>query len=137
MPFFGFDSLKQFLTFYYGDKSRYEMKERYFTPVSMIVLTIAWSAPSLMTKWCLCGVVKNILSPVVCCVERLKITTRGFTQKTGFFTRCGVLVKGVGKFERISWQEALDAIEKNFRDVIEQHGAGPFCHTVILGIRVC
>ena len=31
--------------------------------------------------------------------------------------------KGMGKFERISWQEALDAIGKNFRDVIEQHGA--------------
>src|SRR4029077_19688019 len=31
--------------------------------------------------------------------------------------------KGEGRFERISWDDALDAIARGFREVIERHGA--------------
>ena len=31
--------------------------------------------------------------------------------------------RGEGKWERISWDEAFDTIEKKFKDIREQHGA--------------
>ena len=37
------------------------------------------------------------------------------------FVKCGK--KGEGKFERITWEEALDTIAENFKQTIEQYGS--------------
>ncbi len=43
--------------------------------------------------------------------------------------------KGEGRFERISWDEALDEIATRFQSIIDEYGSQAICPTAIWGRR--
>ena len=80
------------------------------TIVDNKVVSVRGRKEHAFTRGVLCGKVKNY-------------DQRVYSSERILYPMRRVGAKGVGKFERISWQEALSAIGDNFRDVIEQHGA--------------
>ena len=74
------------------------------------VVSVRGRKEHAFTRGVLCGKVKNY-------------DQRVYSSDRILYPMRRIGEKGVGKFERISWQEALGAIGDNFRDVIEQHGA--------------
>ena len=74
------------------------------------VVSVRGRKEHTFTRGVLCGKVKNY-------------DQRVYSKDRILYPMRRIGEKGIGKFERISWQEALDAIGENFRDVIEQHGA--------------
>ena len=74
------------------------------------VVSVRGRKEHTFTRGVLCGKVKNY-------------DQRVYSKDRILYPMRRIGEKGIGKFERISWQEALDAIGENFRDVIEKHGA--------------